>query len=244
MVEKPMSYDLIKTNDEAQAAMREMAKKRYTSGANREPETSAYRRALQLSTKRPPSGRRDLVIAHCDEDLSWVNHLAWPSCNTFIYSKGVEKVGTKLPNVGREFHTYFTHIVDNYDTLADVTFFLQGWPFDRSSGIVPALHWLQNIHYIEFGTDILDTGETDEQMKGFWDFMLDNSDTEPRSKQPNGWCFRANVQCAVSRDVLRRRPLKFYRGCQYVLEYGIQTLDIKPETVPYLMEQVWPFIFS
>ena len=32
----------------------------------------------------------------------------------------------QLPNIGRESHTYLHHIVSRYDTLADVTLFLQG----------------------------------------------------------------------------------------------------------------------
>ena len=37
----------------------------------------------------------------------------------------------KLPNVGREGHTYLHHIVNEYNNLADRTLFLQGNPYGR-----------------------------------------------------------------------------------------------------------------
>lgn len=43
-----------------------------------------------------------------------------------IYNKGGYQGGNTLPNVGRETHTYFTHIINNYHSLADVTVFVPG----------------------------------------------------------------------------------------------------------------------
>jgi hypothetical protein len=72
----------------------------------------------------------ELVISHYNEDLNW---LANYSDHCHIYHKGKETIPRyqfrqwdKLPNVGREGHTYLHHIITNYDHLADVTIFLQG----------------------------------------------------------------------------------------------------------------------
>jgi len=75
----------------------------------------------------------ELVIAAYNENITWAHmysHL------TTVYVKGelvyVPVNGSQLsrvvplPNVGRETHTYLTHIVRNYDSLADVTVFTQG----------------------------------------------------------------------------------------------------------------------
>lgn len=66
-----------------------------------------------------------------------------------IYNKG-EKLGwdneIPLENVGREGHTYYTYIYDNYDTLDDYTVFLQRNPFDHCSNIIKNLHILKNAH--------------------------------------------------------------------------------------------------
>ena len=45
-----------------------------------------------------------------------------------------------MNNVGREGHTYYKHIYDNYDNLADYTIFLQGNPFDHSPNIISNLN--------------------------------------------------------------------------------------------------------
>jgi hypothetical protein len=54
-----------------------------------------------------------------------------------VYDKsGDSGADNPLPNVGREAHAYLHHIVGRYDTLADITVFAQGKPFDH----VPDLH--------------------------------------------------------------------------------------------------------
>ena len=83
---------------------------------------------LLLGIKIVPD--REFVIAHYNEDLSWIQPFA-DYCH--VYHKGNEKVPRfdvrwweQLPNYGREAHTYLYHIIENYHRLADVTVFLQG----------------------------------------------------------------------------------------------------------------------
>ena len=69
-----------------------------------------------------------IVVAHYNEDLSWLNDVK-DLCT--VYSKGGPKNApsfpyTPLPNIGREGHTYLYHIVEHYNSLPDVTIFLQG----------------------------------------------------------------------------------------------------------------------
>jgi hypothetical protein len=49
-----------------------------------------------------------------------------------------------LENVGREGHTYYKYIYDNYDDLDDYTIFLQGTPFDHSPNIIQNINNLIN----------------------------------------------------------------------------------------------------
>ncbi len=86
----------------------------------------------------PDTRTLDLVIAHFDESLDW---LASYSTLASVYSKGQHTADPSLyreakilPNWGRESHTYLHHIVHNYDTLADVTLFLQGNIHDINDG--------------------------------------------------------------------------------------------------------------
>ena len=58
-----------------------------------------------------------IVVARYNEDIEWLNNYK----NVIIYNKG-EKVQTKhkvieLPNIGREAHTIFYHICENYENL-------------------------------------------------------------------------------------------------------------------------------
>lgn len=82
----------------------------------------------------------DIVVAHYMEDLEWLPVV--PEFNYYIYSKNPEydygpllkkhsKINIiKLPNVGRESHTYLHHIINNYARLKTsetfTTLFIQG----------------------------------------------------------------------------------------------------------------------
>ena len=74
----------------------------------------------------------EVIISRHNEDISWSDMYA--SIRT-VYDKSDElnvlKVGTpgsvvRVANLGRESHTYLTHIVKNYEKLAELTVFSQG----------------------------------------------------------------------------------------------------------------------
>ena len=76
-----------------------------------------------------------LVVARHREDLSWLGEVGLP-CT--VYNKGPELDPAALPpgaeivpleNLGREAHTYLTHILANYGRLPAFTALLQGDPF-------------------------------------------------------------------------------------------------------------------
>ena len=75
--------------------------------------------------------KKQIVIVRFDEDLNWTQYLTE---ETIIYNKGPKfKCGHKIinvPNLGMGIGLYLYHIVENYDNLADITLFIQGWPFD------------------------------------------------------------------------------------------------------------------
>ena len=72
-----------------------------------------------------------LVIAKYKEDVTWINKIKEHKIT--IYDKSDTPIinSIKLPNIGRETHTFLHHIVENYDNLDDVTVFLQGNPFEH-----------------------------------------------------------------------------------------------------------------
>ena len=79
----------------------------------------------------------ECVIARYNEDLSWLKELK--NKKITIYNKGKDDISydsIKLPNIGRESHTYLTHIIQNYNNLADITIFTQGNPFTHSPDFI------------------------------------------------------------------------------------------------------------
>merc|ERR1719356_1985609 len=70
----------------------------------------------------------DVVVAHYDEDLAWLDRYRSPDVRFRVYSKGGDAqagISELLPNVGRESQTYLHHIIKNYDSLAPWTVFTQ-----------------------------------------------------------------------------------------------------------------------
>lgn len=71
-----------------------------------------------------------VIIAKYREDVSWAESLGY---DYVVYDKSENPLenSVSLENIGREAHTYFTHIVSNYDRLAGCNVFVQGNPFDH-----------------------------------------------------------------------------------------------------------------
>lgn len=78
----------------------------------------------------------EMVIARYDEDITWSNN--YKKFRT-IYNKGnddIEQPYIKIPNKGHLADTILKHIINNYDNLADVTFFTHGSFNYRSDQII------------------------------------------------------------------------------------------------------------
>ena len=88
-----------------------------------------------------------IVIARYNEDIEWSKKY---SSNILIINKGdkIEGIENQIfyPNVGREGHSYYKYIVDNYDNLDDYIIFLQGNPFDHSPDIIKILDAIVDIY--------------------------------------------------------------------------------------------------
>jgi hypothetical protein len=74
-----------------------------------------------------------IVIARYNESLEWIEQCLTPVQKTFvwIYNKGDDEITVngvpknriiKLPNVGREAHTYLTHVVHHWNNLPAMIF--------------------------------------------------------------------------------------------------------------------------
>ena len=88
-----------------------------------------------------------IIIARYNEDIEWSKKY---SSNVLIINKGdnIEGIDNQIfyPNVGREGHSYYKYIVDNYDNLDDYIIFLQGNPFDHTPNIINILDNINDIY--------------------------------------------------------------------------------------------------
>ncbi|HEX8832632.1 MAG TPA: DUF3431 domain-containing protein, partial [Abditibacteriaceae bacterium] len=89
----------------------------------------------------------ELVVARYKEDLGWLRNIS-QRIRVTVYDKHPDNPhpgAICLPNVGREAHTYLHHIITRYDTLAPLTVFCQGKPFDHAFDFRKTLReWAQN----------------------------------------------------------------------------------------------------
>ena len=216
-----------------------------------------------------PSSDFEIVISHFNEDLSW---LAEFSKHCIIYSKGEPLPASAsssfhqtfaLPNIGRETHTYLTHIVNNYEHLPPLTLFLQGNIHEINDG-TPA-HTDMALSEIISRASTFSDGCTMPigQIHSFsdWDGIqylpgwlerrgqsLERTDFTPLqfwriifgSLPPESVSFVQGALFGVTRGAIRRRQKSFYKN---VLRYFEELGEVNPEEGHY-MERFWYAILS
>lgn len=88
--------------------------------------------------------KKALVVAHYKENIDWLESVP-DEINVYLYCKGdwcdlstCERFGDRpnfkiltLPNIGNEQHTYFHHILNNYEKLEDLIYFTQANPYEH-----------------------------------------------------------------------------------------------------------------
>lgn len=84
-----------------------------------------------------------MVVARYNENMDWLKDLPW---DYIVFNKGEDdlpswiKNQVRLPNIGREAHTYLTYIIDNYDNLPDYTICVQGNPFEHTKKLTEKIN--------------------------------------------------------------------------------------------------------
>jgi protoporphyrinogen oxidase len=207
---------------------------------------------LNTRTKQYP--KVELVIAHYSENLDWLEEhksyarLYVKSSRTFNDIRYIA-----LPNVGRETHTYLTHITRNYENLADVTIFNQGRIDDHS--YYTYSNPLEHLKHLkeEVSFKIRERYDNWGRMihKNPWLNNLINGRMRPaKYTLARTWldlfgyehppyievCYAACF--AVTRNQIRKRPREFYEKC---LTYVSDCND--PEDSHYF-ERLWISIFT
>lgn len=181
-----------------------------------------------------------IIVSRYNEDINWTNDFS----NVLIYNKG-EPLNISneiiLNNVGREGHTYYTHIYDNYDNLDDYLFFFQGNPYDHSPNLNKNLKRIieliekYNNNYndneilksqlnFNFLSEIIYNTTIKHVFTGL--FLCENiynSYEKIFNKKIDDKTikFGAGAQFIVSKTTILKRPREFYYNIIKLLDYSI-----------------------
>ena len=187
----------------------------------------------------------NIVVARFNEDMEWTKQFK----NVIIYNKGIlledyENTINNLENVGREGHSYYKHIYDNYDNLAEYTIFLQGNPFDHSPNVIDIINnYINNIDinvsFEYISTNILDCNlsgsirdEWSVPIRRVYNQIFDNNTYNLTFK------FGCGAQFIVSREQILKRPRDFYLKIVEMLSNECNPME------GYAMERLHSFVFS
>lgn len=173
-----------------------------------------------------------IVVARYKENIEWTKQFE----NVIIYNKG-EKLGDGyneifLNNVGREGHTYYKYICDNYENLQDYTIFLQAYPFDHSPNIIANLSnyikktdlnidfefLSEQIHYSSLNLELYKYRECQNIHKSWEKVFGENV-------EDHECVFGAGAQFIVSKNRILKNTKEFYENIVKILEYSINPLE-------------------
>jgi hypothetical protein len=187
-----------------------------------------------------------IIVARYKEEIDWIKEIKG---DVLIYNKGPDNINHDydihhLGNIGREGHTYYKYIYDNYDNLDDYTFFLQGDPFDHSPNIINDINLFKPEECNGF--KILSNWKIKCNINGCNHF---NHKHKPNIRQVHDmvfgnspeyieWIFGAGAQFVVSRDVILRNSKDFYLNIINLLESRDTVI------IGHAIERLHPLIFN
>jgi hypothetical protein len=168
----------------------------------------------------------EVIVARYNENVNWIKELNYKAT---IYNKNIEDnhlFFNNLENVGRESHTFFNHIVNNYDNLPEYLAFIQGNPFDHCKDVVNL------INDFDFKTEFKELGVLH---KLTMEYESINEQVESYSKKI-GFDVKYPIymtpgaQYIISRRMIKKNSLEYYKNILNTLSfdaYPQSALDIE-----------------
>jgi hypothetical protein len=218
----------------------------------------------------------EIVVARYNENMEWIKNEPFNASSYIVYNKGSNsdfaktdkfKEEIKLDNVGRETHSYLTHIINNYDnkSLADITVFLPG-SVELSHKYDKASRLMNKILETSSNSDAFACTLSDEPVfDELKDFKIDNSmssnennrkintdasiqisDIRPygewykstfSNKNIDSKCVTYNSIFGITRETILKNPKSYYEE----LNNQVNTHH-NPET-GHFFERAWPSVF-
>lgn len=169
----------------------------------------------------------EIVISRFDEDISWsYNYKDF----TTIYNKGkddIPKPYIKLENKGQHADTILKHIINNYDNLADVTFFTHGSLNCNSNQIIKKsgkCHKYSN-DFISLDKDTLMfipriyLPSANEKLHNYYETVSDVYKYIFKTEYKRNFLWACDNCISVSKERIRKTPLEVYkRMLQFILK--------------------------
>jgi hypothetical protein len=185
-----------------------------------------------------------IIVARYNENVEWTKQFK----NILILNKG-KKLGEgyneiMLDNVGREGHTYYKYICDNYDNLNNYIIFLQGKPFDHSPNIVKNIRdtykKLKNkkINFEFLSEKILSCNLSGCKHHANIPLIDVYEKIFCIKKKSMQFKFGTGAQFIVSKDQILKRPKSFYLNIVKMLEYNVNPIE------GFVIERFHKLIFS
>lgn len=191
----------------------------------------------------------EIVVARYNEDLNWLsnyNHLIK------VYDKGniYNHNSIKLDNIGREGHTFLYYIINNWENLPSLIFFVQGNISDHdvypiNFYLFPKNHLTINLscnrtnfqdfwgHLIANKSHYFDLQSSKFTYREWWDMFV----RKPKPSRENFKWSPGGI-FSVSKDLIGQNSKEYYQNL--LLSLGNKN---NPEEGHYL-ERSWYYIFN
>jgi hypothetical protein len=148
-----------------------------------------------------------------------------------------------LNNVGREGHTYYKYIYDNYYNLDAYTIFLQGNPFDHSPNIINNIKKYLNTKHLHLDFEFLSETISHSNLSGCkTHYNLNLKDVYEKIfniKRDNmEFQFGHGAQFIVSKTQILSRSREFYLNIVKILDYDKNPIE------GYVIERFCKLIFA
>lgn len=188
---------------------------------------------------------KQLIVSHYKKDISWINNVN-SNIDIRIYDKGDNNKGfIELQNIGREPHTFFHHIIENYNLLHEWTIFSQDEYVDHVKDWVNIINdqstWENRSVYKFNGAYFFsDRGFLDADRNGaphhpglpmisVWESIYKNA-------PPENIRFVPTCHMILHKDVILKKPISFYENLKKILETD--------NLSPWVMERYMQIIFE
>lgn len=193
----------------------------------------------------------EMIVARYKEDINWISNLNINNLTTTIYNKYYNEVNLLNNETGREAHTYFHHICENYENLADFNIFTQANPFDHSPNFIEEV---KNIVVNKLEPNFMPLTNYHGEKSIFCD--LDGKPHHPSlnlqigmniifpNLQIKQFEFYPGAIFIVSKSNILNRPKTFYKKCLELSKDQNWRDSYGKYCCGYFFERTWKYIFE